>query len=75
KLKKDFEMTLIIENLDDKFVPAFKSLANVLNAKVKDTQALEWKKEADKMIKDYKNGKLKAYETIEELKAELEDDI
>lgn len=69
-------MTLIIKNVDEAFLPIFEGIAKSIKAKCEvdktDNQALKWKKEADKMLKAYKAGKLKAFDDINELRAELE---
>ncbi|TKX28794.1 hypothetical protein CQA38_06520 [Campylobacter sp. MIT 12-5580] len=69
-------MTLIIKNVDEAFLPIFQGIAKSIKAKCEvqasEKQALKWKKEANRMLKDYKAGKLKAFDDINELRAELE---
>lgn len=70
-------MTLVIENVKEEFLPAYKGLAKSTQAKLKARRsdkeiADEWKRESEEMMKEYKAGRLKAYADIEELREELE---
>ena len=70
-------MTLVIENVKEEFLPAYKGLAKSTQAKLKARRsdkeiAAEWKKESDEMMRDYKAGRLKGFTSIEELREDLE---
>lgn len=70
-------MTLVIENVKEEFLPAYKGLAKSTQAKLKARRsdkeiADEWKRESEEMMKEYKAGRLKGYTDIEELREELE---
>lgn len=59
-------MTLVIENVKEEFLPAYKGLAKSTQAKLKARRsdkeiADEWKREGEEMMKEYKAGRLKAY--------------
>ena len=76
-LLKGYAMTLIIENVKEEFLPAFKGLAKGVQARLKAKRsdkeiAAEWKKEVGEMMEDYKAGRIKAFSSIEELKKDLE---
>ncbi|WP_394995932.1 hypothetical protein [uncultured Helicobacter sp.] len=64
-------MTLVIENVKEEFVPAFKGLAKGVQAKVraKKTRAeiiAEMERESEEMTRLYKEGKLKTFSSMEE---------
>lgn len=70
-------MTLVIENVKEEFLPAYKGLAKSTQAKLKARRsdkeiAAEWKKESEEMMRDYRAGRLKGFTSIEELKRDLE---
>lgn len=70
-------MTLVIENVKEEFLPAYKGLAKSTQAKLKARRsdkeiAAEWKKESDEMMREYKAGRLKGFTSIEELREDLE---
>lgn len=59
-------MTLIIENVKDEFLPAFKALTKAMNAKCKVEKPKLSKallKEREELLKDYKNGTLKIFDS------------
>lgn len=69
-------MTLIIENVKEEFLPAFKGLAKGAQAKVKTKKtkaeiAAEWRKESEEMDRLYKEGKLKTYSSIKEMHEDI----
>lgn len=63
-------MTLVIENVKEEFVPAFKGLAKGVQAKVraKKTRAeiIAEERESEEMTRLYKEGKLKTFRSMEE---------
>lgn len=70
-------MTLVIENVKEEFLPAYKGLAKSTQAKLKARRsdkeiADEWKRESEEMMREYKAGRLKGFTSIEELKRDLE---
>ncbi|PAF41130.1 hypothetical protein [Helicobacter sp. 11S02596-1] len=65
-------MTLIIENVKDEFVPAFRDLAKSAKSKIKTKRsdkeiAEEWRRESEELMRDYKAGKIKGYDDIDEM--------
>ena len=65
-------MTLVIENVKEEFLPAFKGLAKGVQARLKAKRsdkeiAAEWKKEVGEMMEDYRAGRLKAYKNAKEM--------
>ncbi|PAF43618.1 hypothetical protein [Helicobacter sp. 11S02596-1] len=70
-------MTLIIENVKDEFVPAFRDLAKSAKSKIKTKRsdkeiATEWRRESEQIKADYKAGKIKGFKSIEALREDLE---
>ncbi len=68
-------MTLIIENVKDEFIPAFKGLAKSINATIttkKPDKANKWQEQSKQMIRDYKAGKIKGFKSIQDLREDLE---
>jgi len=63
--------TLIIENVNEKFIPTFKSLAKAINSNVKISKKIQhyekWRNESAQALKDYKSGKLKAYQNADDV--------
>ena len=69
-------MTLIIENVKEEFLPAFRGLAKGVQAKIKTKKtkaeiAAQWRKESEEMERLYKEGKLKAYSNIKEMHEDI----
>lgn len=64
-------MTLIIENVKDEFLPAFRGLAKGAQAKIRTKKtkaeiAAQWRKESEEMERLYKEGKLKTFSSMKE---------
>lgn len=69
-------MTLIIENVKEEFLPAFKGLSKSIQAKIKTKKTraeiiAKWERESEKMDKAYKKGKLKTYLSAEEMHKDI----
>ncbi|MDO7253444.1 hypothetical protein [Helicobacter cappadocius] len=70
-------MTIIIENASEDLAKVIKGIAKIGNSKCKiskDNKAREWKKESEEMIRDYKAGKIKAYDSAKEMHKEILED-
>lgn len=72
-------MTLVIENVKEEFLPAYKGLAKSTQAKLKTRRsdkeiAAEWKKESEEMMRDYRAGRLKAYTSVKEMHEDILND-
>ncbi|PAF42503.1 hypothetical protein [Helicobacter sp. 11S02596-1] len=72
-------MTLIIENVKDEFVPAFRDLAKSAQADIKENQSreipnqetLEAMRESEDILQEIKAGKRKPFENWAEAKKAL----
>ncbi|WP_276891361.1 hypothetical protein [Helicobacter japonicus] len=73
-------MTITIKNASPELLKAVKSMAKLDNAKVSSKQerteiAKKWQQEADEALQLYKKGKLKAYNTAQEMHKAILDEI
>ncbi|TLD79716.1 hypothetical protein LS70_009705 [Helicobacter sp. MIT 11-5569] len=73
-------MTLIIENVKEEFLPAFKGLAKGVNAKLKAKKnkaekIVGMERESEEMNTLYKQGKLKTYSSAKEMHADIFNEI
>lgn len=61
-------MTLIIKNADENMTRAIKNVIKLdKKTKLEISKAKSWKEESDQLIKDYKEGKIKAYDNVEDM--------
>ena len=72
-------MTLIIENVSDEFIPAFKGLAQGINAKCKVDRHKSHSKvpseRLQKAINEVKNGEVERYKDFEAFKKAMQSEI
>lgn len=73
-------MTLIIKNVEPRFLATFKAFSKCFNAKVeakksKSEIAAEWIKEDEQFIKDCKAGKAKHYKADKEIAQKWEKEV
>ncbi|GAD19967.1 hypothetical protein [Helicobacter fennelliae] len=69
-------MTIVIENVKEEFLPAFKGLAKGAQAKLttkKEKPKPKLVNALDKAIKEYKQGKTHLYKDINEYKAKIDE--
>lgn len=75
--KERGEMTLVVENVRDEFLPSLKAFVKAINAKckVEKPKLSKFEKEiikADKQIeRDIKNGTLKAYKSAKKMHEDI----
>lgn len=70
-------MTIVIENASEDLAKAIKAMTKISSAKCKvsqDSKAKQWKKESEEMIRDYKAGKIKAYDSAKVMHKEILED-
>lgn len=70
-------MSIVIENASEDLAKAIKAIAKVSSTKCKvsqDNKAKRWKKESQQMIRDYKAGKIKAYDSAKAMHKEILED-
>lgn len=69
-------MTIVAKNVKAEFLPALKALFKAMDAKIKvqksdEEKIKEWDKEVQKIIKDYKAGKIKGYKDVEQMHRDI----
>ena len=69
-------MTLTIKNVEPRFLSTFKAFSKCFNAKVEAKKTREeiiseWEKEGDKLVEDFKAGKIKGFRDIKEMHKEI----
>ncbi|WP_297571510.1 hypothetical protein [uncultured Helicobacter sp.] len=73
-------MTLIIENVKEEFLPAFKGLAKGIKAKIRTQKSraeaiAQMEKESEEMDKLHKQGKLKTYSNAKKMHKDILNEI